>query len=157
MFKFPVSKVLVFIFISIILGIVLCNIKNIEKFSTSNFFYLDEAKNSQIEQNDPLHGGMTDRDDTSASSQKCPQSNFISTNLLPKQTDTVIDPAFEFAPKDLQSINFLDNKGRIGIDTQGSSLRNANYQIRDEPSNPKTIVSPWMNSTIDVDLHRKPL
>ena len=69
----------------------------------------------------------------------------------------ITDDAFEFAPKDLQNMNFLDATNRIGVDTVSSSLRNANYSIRSEPANPKTAVSPWMNSDIDPDLDRRPL
>jgi hypothetical protein len=44
-----------------------------------------------------------------------------------------------------------------GIDTVGSSLRNANLQVRSEPPNPQTKVSPWGNTTIEPDLMRVPL
>jgi hypothetical protein len=85
------------------------------------------------------------------------KSSMISGNLLPKTNEVLGESAFEFAPKDLQNINFLDATTRIGVDTVSSSLRNANYSIRSEPPNPKTEVSPWMNSTIDPDLERRPL
>jgi hypothetical protein len=45
----------------------------------------------------------------------------------------------------------------IGIDTIGNTLRNANLQIRSEPPNPTTKVSPWLQSTIEPDLMRAPL
>ena len=54
--------------------------------------------------------------------------------------------------KKLQSKNFL-----VGVDTQGSSLRNANLQLRADPPNPQKHVSPWLNSTIEPDLTRKSL
>lgn len=44
-----------------------------------------------------------------------------------------------------------------GIDTVGSSLRNANLQVRSEPPNPTSKVSPWGNTTIEPDLMRVPL
>lgn len=44
-----------------------------------------------------------------------------------------------------------------GTNTIGTSLRNANLQLRSEVPNPRTQVSPWLNSTIDADLLRKPL
>jgi len=44
-----------------------------------------------------------------------------------------------------------------GIDTIGSSLRNANLQIRSEPPNPQVYVGPWQNSTITPDFMRVPL
>jgi len=87
----------------------------------------------------------------------CSNSEFVSGNLLPKNESILDESTFEFAPKDLQNINFLDATTRIGVDTVSSSLRNANYQIRSEPPNPRNNVSPWMNSTIDPDLERKAL
>ena len=87
----------------------------------------------------------------------CGTDGFVSSNLLPKNNKALDDTAFDFAPKDLQNINFLDATTRIGVDTVSSSLRNANYQIRSEPANPRDSVSPWMNSTIDPDLERKAL
>ena len=35
--------------------------------------------------------------------------------------------------------------------------RNSNLQLRSEPPNPQTQVSPWLNSTIEPDLIRRPL
>jgi len=87
----------------------------------------------------------------------CGSAGFVSSNLLPKDNQVIDDSAFDFAPKDLQNINFLDASTRIGVDTVSSSLRNANYQIRSEPANPRDPVSPWMNSTIDPDLERRAL
>ena len=41
----------------------------------------------------------------------------------------------------------------MGIDTIGNTLRNANLQVRSEPANPQTQVSPWLNTTISPDLN----
>jgi hypothetical protein len=57
----------------------------------------------------------------------------------------------------LAGVNFLDAGFNIGINTIGQSLRNANLNLRAEPPNPRTMVSPWLNSTIDIDLQRKSL
>lgn len=48
----------------------------------------------------------------------------------------------------LEFKNFLEAGYHIGVDTQTSSLRNANYQVRSEPANPQVPVSIWQNSTI---------
>ena len=58
---------------------------------------------------------------------------------------------------DIQGKNFLSAGALIGINTIGQSLRNANLQLRAEPPCPQVNVSPWMNSTIEPDLIRKPL
>lgn len=58
---------------------------------------------------------------------------------------------------DFAEINLLKAGYHAGIDTIGSTLRNSNLQLRSEPPNPSTKVSPWMNSTIEPDLMRVPL
>jgi hypothetical protein len=45
----------------------------------------------------------------------------------------------------------------IGINTQGSSLRNATLDIRGEMPNPRVEVSPWSQSTIDPSPTARPL
>tara|TARA_B100000902_G_C27247327_1_gene883319 strand:- start:561 stop:1106 length:546 start_codon:yes stop_codon:yes gene_type:complete len=59
---------------------------------------------------------------------------------------------------DLKNINLLNPTQVVGINTQGSSLRNANLQLRSEPPNPRMNTnSPWNISTIEEDNMRKPL
>ena len=58
---------------------------------------------------------------------------------------------------DLSNVNFLKAGYHVGINTVGTSLRNANLQVRSEPPNPQSQVSPWLNSTISPDLMRVPL
>lgn len=53
--------------------------------------------------------------------------------------------------------NFLEAGHHIGVNTVGQSLRNANLQIRSEPPNPRLVVSPWRNTTVEYDTNRKPL
>jgi hypothetical protein len=77
---------------------------------------------------------------------------FVSSDLLPKKKNVFQ----EYSP-DLKGMNLLSTNAMIGIDTVSNTLRNANYSIRSEPPNPKTDVSPWLNSTIDPDPYRKPM
>lgn len=56
----------------------------------------------------------------------------------------------------LQNRNFLQAGFNTGIDTVGQTLRNANLQLRSEPPNPQVAVSPWLQSTIEPDVNRKP-
>ena len=59
---------------------------------------------------------------------------------------------------DLKGINLLSPSQISGINTQGSSLRNANLQVRSEPANPRSNTNcPWNISTIETDTFRKPL
>ena len=56
----------------------------------------------------------------------------------------------------LKDRNFLQAGYHIGINTVGQTLRNANMQLRSEPPCPQVKVSPWIQSTIEPDLGRKP-
>lgn len=58
---------------------------------------------------------------------------------------------------DFMGVNFLNAGYLIGVDTIGSTLRNANLQVRSEPPNPQLVVSPWLNTTIEPDVFRQPL
>lgn len=61
------------------------------------------------------------------------------------------------AAGDLQGKNFLSAGALVGVNTVGQSLRNANHQLRPDPPNPQMQVSPWLQSTIEPDLSRRPL
>ena len=76
--------------------------------------------------------------------------------LLPRQ-DNEFGNMNQNGSGDLQNVNLLRAGYHAGIDTIGSTLRNSNLQLRSEPPNPTSKVSPWMNSTIEPDLMRVPL
>ena len=78
-------------------------------------------------------------------------------DLLPKDMNTKwaqVNPAGQGM---LADRNFLDAGHHVGINTVGQTLRNANYSVRSEIPNPQIKVSPWLQSTIDPDVGRKPL
>jgi hypothetical protein len=77
--------------------------------------------------------------------------------LLPSNKDTDFSKLNPSVNNNLKDKNFLEAGSHIGLDTIGQSLRNANYQLRADPPNPKKNVSPWMNSTIQPDPERKSL
>ena len=78
-------------------------------------------------------------------------------DLLPKDTNSQWAQLNPAGGADFKNVNLLKAGYNIGIDTVGSSLRNANLQVRSEPPNPTSKVSPWMNTTIEPDLMRMPL
>jgi hypothetical protein len=79
-----------------------------------------------------------------------------SSQLLPKITPEAADFA-QFAPKNLQAQNFLTATQWVGVNTQGSSLKNANYDLRANPLIPKADVGPFMQSTIEPNLYAREL
>lgn len=81
----------------------------------------------------------------------------ISTDLLPRE-EPVAAEFGEFAPKgELLEQNLIDASKLVGVDTVGSSLKNANYSLRRDPVIPKQDVGPWTTSSYTPDLLRKPL
>jgi hypothetical protein len=82
----------------------------------------------------------------------------VASDLLPKQV--IPDEQFaDLAPKALEGQNFLDATKFVGIDTIGTTNKNANRQIRADPPIPRKAVSPWLQSSYDTkdDDLRKPL
>lgn len=91
---------------------------------------------------------------TSSVSMNKPASN--PSDLLPSDSNSSwssMNPG-----SDLKNVSLLNPTQLVGINTQGSSLRNANLQLRSEPANPRMNTnSPWNISTIEEDKFRKPL
>ena len=89
----------------------------------------------------------------------CSKGNTIEdpSELLPKDNNSQWAQLNPSGSGDLKNVNLLKAGYHTGIDTIGSSLRNANLQVRSEPPNPTTKVSPWLNTTIEPDLMRVPL
>ena len=78
-------------------------------------------------------------------------------DLLPKDDNSGWAASSPRGAGELSNVNLLKAGHHSGIDTVGGTLRNANLQLRSEPPNPKTQVSPWQNSTIEPDLMIVPL
>jgi len=79
------------------------------------------------------------------------------TDLLPKDMNSEWGALNPSGAGELSGVNLLKSGYHSGIDTKGSSLRNSNLQIRDEPPNPRNVVSPWGNSVFDTHQARRPL
>ena len=86
-----------------------------------------------------------------------PNKQYNPSELLPKDINSQWAQLNPAGSADFKNVNLLKAGSLIGIDTIGSTLRNANLQERSEPPNPTTAVSPWLNTTIEPDLMRLPL
>lgn len=85
-----------------------------------------------------------------------PKEQLTAEELLPQDNSSLwaqVNPAGEGSLKDR---NFLQAGYHIGINTVGQTLRNANLQVRSEPPCPQVVVSPWIQTTIEPDVSRKP-
>ena len=86
-----------------------------------------------------------------------PKDVLSSGDLLPNDANSLWAQVSPSGQGSLADQNFLTSGFHIGINTVGQSLRNANRQLRSEPLNPQVKVSPWMQTTIDPDINRRPL
>ena len=133
------------------------------------------AMNNPAYSNGSASGGSVRASNPNGQNEVFASANGIQTSTpgLPSSCNrpTIDDPS-ELLPKDsnsqwaelnpsgkgeLANVNLLKAGYHIGIDSIGSSLRNANLQIRSEPPNPQVYVGPWNQSTIQPDFMRPPL
>lgn len=90
--------------------------------------------------------------------QNCyPKKQLKASELLPNDPNSQWVQANPMAPGSIMDKNFLNAGYQIGVDTVGQSLRNASYDLRSAPPNPQVQVGPWMQSTIEPDVNRRPL
>ena len=87
-----------------------------------------------------------------------PRDKLTADDLLPKDAANSkwaqVNPAGQ---GELKNQNFITAGYHVGINTVGTTLRNANRQLRSDPPNPQVKVSPWNQTTILPDLNRRPL
>ena len=103
----------------------------------------------------PVEGGVKSQE----IKRDCfPKDKLTPEDLLPRDAANSewaqVNPAGQ---GDVKNQNYLTAGYHMGINSIGSTLRNANMQLRSEPPNPQVKVSPWLQTTIDPDLNRRPL
>tara|TARA_Y100000816_G_C26096992_1_gene580722 strand:- start:1706 stop:2254 length:549 start_codon:yes stop_codon:yes gene_type:complete len=142
-------------------GMFLSGMRNESKEESSNI----EENNTSVNVEPAEPAGMNSgpgsasgiRTITSGTPENClTRATANPSDLLPKDNNDwgTMSPNGE---GELENVNLLKSGHHMGVDTVGSTLRNANLQLRSEPPNPQTQVSPWLNTTIQPDLMRVPL
>ena len=88
-----------------------------------------------------------------------PSAALNSESLLPSDRASVWTDAHPEVSQPLSERNFLTSTGasNFGINTQGSSLRNANLQFRSEPPNSRDFPTVFNVPTITYDSNRRSL
>lgn len=104
-----------------------------------------------------LEEKQTQEADNKYPSDCFPKDQLSPEDLLPGNMDSKWAQVNPGVQGKLGDQNFLNSAFHVGINTVGQTLRNANLQIRSEPSNPQVKVSPWLQSTIQPDTNRKPM
>lgn len=75
--------------------------------------------------------------------------------LLPEDRSASMFVANNEITQNLADKNFLVAGNHVGTNSIGTSLRNANLQLRSDPPNPSQPTGPWLQSTITPDQIRK--
>ena len=85
--------------------------------------------------------------------------NYNARDFLPREVnDEWFETDFSLAKYQLNDDKLINTERYIiGINTVGQSLKNASWDIRGTISCPRTVVSPWNNSTYEPDFNLKPL
>lgn len=117
--------------------------------------------NDQFQPMDETNGGLavfkTASRETCGSNQDCnPEDLFDADKYLPQEVN---DDWFEVQaePVSVKNRHLINVTKPIGINTIGTSLRNSSYDVRGSPANPRFVVSPWLQSSIEPDHNIKPL
>lgn len=84
---------------------------------------------------------------------------FNAGDLLPKDVNKDwFETDFSNAQVNVDDNNLVvTDRYIVGVNTVGQSLKNASYDLRAAPPNPKMTVSPWLQSTIEPDFNIKNL
>jgi len=104
----------------------------------------------------PIPAGLTT---DSLDFKKQNMDNYNAKDFLPHEiNDEWFQTDFSLAKYQLNDDKLINTERYIiGINTVGQSLKNASYDIRGTIPNPKFVISPWNNSTMEPDFNLKPL
>jgi hypothetical protein len=122
------------------------------------------------ENNDLINSSYVSNNDFAPADLGEPQAGYRSG----KKTEMTVDEIFnvdEYLPQEktddwfevmpepisVKNRNLINVTRAIGVNTIGSSLKNPSYDIRGNIPNPKMVVSPWNQSSIEPDLNIKGL
>lgn len=87
-----------------------------------------------------------------------PKDQLVAPDLLPREDSyNVWNASNPPAQGHLSNKNFTESGHHYGLNTQGSTLKNANTQLRSDPHIPMRAVGPWHQSTYEADTNRRAL
>jgi len=113
----------------------------------------NHANVNYVPENAPKMQGSTD---CSPHLSCYPKDTVTASELMPREdpfnTWSQVNPSNQ---GHLADRNFLESGHHFGINTVGTSLQNANGQLRSDPPIPQIPVGPWLQSTIDPDTNRR--
>ena len=115
--------------------------------------YIGSNQNDLLDSNERVNSQQSSYNSPSCTKGKINDPS----ELLPKDSNSQWAKLNPSGGVDFNKVNLLKAGYNIGIDTVGSTMRNANLQTRSEPPNPTAVVSPWMNTSIEPNMLHAPL
>jgi hypothetical protein len=133
-----------------------------------------EPTPKQVSYKDGKRGGPSDLDrffingnvENAAENNEFGPADYVSDKLAAytaKKTDEGLLPVEEkdwfedVTPTKIKNRHLINIYRPVGVNTISTSLKNPSLDIRGAPANPKTVVSPFLNSSIEPDLNIKGL
>lgn len=169
--KYSPSIIIVVLVIGVLLVFAFYPASTSPMSSEINQAYSDTVTTDSVEPSQPFNSDGYNSIDSYAKATGI-QSSIIQPPMSDNRQQSIQNPA-ELLPRpegqgqwavstpngqgELMNINLLKAGFHAGINTIGSSNRNANLQLRSEPPNPQIYSGPWNNSTITQDAVRRPV
>ncbi len=133
-----------------------------------------EAAPKEVSYKDGKRGGASDLDrffiggnvDNAAENSEFGPADYVSEKLASyaaQKTDEGLLPVEEkdwfedVTPTKIKNRHLINIYRPVGVNTISTSLKNPSLDIRGAPANPKTVVSPFLNSSIEPDHNIKGL
>jgi hypothetical protein len=133
-----------------------------------------EAAPKEVSYKDGKRGGASDLDrffisgnvENAAENSEFSPADYVSDKLAAyaaKKTDEGLLPVEEkdwfedVTPTKIKNRHLINIYRPVGVNTISTSLKNPSLDIRGAPANPKTVVSPFLNSSIEPDHNIKGL
>lgn len=115
--------------------------------------------NPQISNNYSPQGNFQPAQQHNFSQLDCfPQDQLVAKDLLPREDSyNIWNKSNPPAQGALSNKNFIETGHHYGLNTQSSTLKIANLQLRSDPHIPMKSVGPWNQSTYEADTNRRPL
>ena len=115
--------------------------------------------NNEEEESNNRNNSNNSNNSNNANNRNNPVNNgtFTCSDLLPGDSNSTWAQVNPSGVGALCDKNLLNSGHHLGVNTVGTSMRNANRQLRADPPNPQVRVSPWLQTTISPDLLRRPL
>ena len=134
------------------------SVSSVMQMPTQPTQYVDASESIQyVEQPQGLNVQSNGNQINQLPSECYPKDVLSSADLLPRDANSLWAQVNPSGQGSLADQNFLTAGFHVGINTVGQTLRNANRQLRSEPLNPQVKVSPWLQTTIEPDINRRPL